>query len=240
MPFWSRDRTRTTGRPTSSNGASSFHLHWQLRGAPMLTEVRATLEVLVPPSVPVLYFWALQTGFSGGGAGHTGLQWFPKGRGVGVVNWGGYRDGGGELDGSVSPLPAVDGNVNSRYYDWAPYQPHELRVFRSPDGPGWRATVDGTLIRDLYGPGDFLTTPIVWSEVFAKCDDPSVTVRWSGLRAVTVEGEELEPEGLVTTYQSYRDGGCDNTNFEVDEVGVKQITSVERVTPPGAVLPLRT
>ena len=97
----------------------------------------------------------------------------------------------------------------------------------------------GTLIRDLYGPGDYLTAPIVWSEVFAACDAPSVVVRWSGLRAVTTDGDELEPAGLVTTYQSYADGGCDNTNVEPDEVGVRQITATERVTPAGTVVPPR-
>src|SRR5947209_2169378 len=83
-------RMRTTGRPTSSNRASSFHLHWKMPTAEKFTEVSVTIEVLVPPAVPELYFWALQAGFSGGGAAHTGLQWFPEGSGRPAVNWGGY------------------------------------------------------------------------------------------------------------------------------------------------------
>jgi hypothetical protein len=114
-----------------------------------------------------------------------------------------------------------------------------LRVYRSPDGSGWRASIDGTVIRDLYGPGEHLTNPIVWSEVFAACDHPSVVVRWSGLHAVTVDGRTVEPEGVMVTYQSFADGGCDNTNVDVDDMGVLQVTNTERVTPAGAVLPVR-
>ena len=205
----------------------------------MLTEVTATIEVLVPPAVPELYFWALQAGFSGGGAAHTGLQWFPKGAGRPAVNWGGYHATGRELDGTVSDLPSVDGNVNTRWYDWEPQRPHVLRIYRSPDDRGWRASIDGTVIRDLYAPGDHLTSPVVWSEVFAACDHPSATVRWSGLRAVTASGREVEPEGVMVSYQSFADGGCDNTNIEVDDVGVLQTTNTVRVTPAGAVVPLR-
>ena len=201
--------------------------------------MRATIEVLVPPAVPELYFWALQAGFSGGGAAHTGLQWFPKGAGRPAVNWGGYHSSGRELDGTVSELPSVDGNVNTRWYDWEPQRPHALRVSRPPNGQGWRATIDDVVIRDLYGPGEYLTSPVMWSEVFAACDHPSVVVRWSGLLVVTASGQEVEPDGLVTNYQSYADGGCDNTNIDLDDVGALQITNTERVTPGGAVLALR-
>jgi hypothetical protein len=204
-----------------------------------LVEVSATIEVVVPPSHPELYFWALQASFSGGGAGHTGLQWFPKGRGRPAVNWGGYSGAGRELDGSVSPMPSVDGNVNTRWYDWQPRRPHVLRVYRSPDRRGWRASIDGNVIRDLYVAGEHLTSPIVWSEVFAPCDHPSVVVRWSALRGVTAGRREVEAEGVLVNYQTFADGGCDNTNVEVDDTGVLQVTSTERMTPAGTVLPLR-
>src|SRR4051794_20715272 len=124
-----RPRMRVAGRPTSSNGASSFHLHWRMPRSEPLVEVEATIEVLVPPVVPDLYFWALQVGFKGGGAAHTGLQWHPYRGGTPAVNWGGYRGGGGELDGSVSDLPALDGNPNTRLLAWEPRRPHVLRVF---------------------------------------------------------------------------------------------------------------
>ena len=112
-------------------------------------------------------------------------------------------------------------------------------MFRPPNGQGWRATIDDVVIRDLYGPGEYLTSPVMWSEGFAACDHPSVVVRWSGLLVVTASGQEVEPDGLVTNYQSYADGGCDNTNIDLDEVGALQITNTERVTPGGAVLALR-
>ncbi len=90
----------TTGRPTSSNGASSFHLFWEVGGGPW-TAAEAVLEVVDPPTVPELHFWALQVSFTGGGRGgggaHLGLQWFPIHPGSTAVNWGGYAAGGGEL-----------------------------------------------------------------------------------------------------------------------------------------------
>jgi hypothetical protein len=202
-----------------------------------LAEVRATIEVVVAPAVPKLYFWALQVGFSGGGAAHTGLQWLPAPGGARpAVNWGGYRASGSELDGSVSDLPSLDGNPNTRLFDWRAGRPHRLRVFAAPGGRGWRATIDDVVIRDLYAPGDSLTSPMVWSEVFAACDDPSVVIRWTELGATTTDGRTLEPDAVTTTYQAHVDGGCDNTDIRVDETGICQITAVERATPAGAVL----
>jgi len=42
----------------------SFHLSWDL--APPAREVAVTLEVLEPPSVDRLYFWAVQASFLDG------------------------------------------------------------------------------------------------------------------------------------------------------------------------------
>ncbi|MCX6523597.1 MAG: hypothetical protein NTX58_02345, partial [Actinobacteria bacterium] len=75
---------RVAGLPTSSNRASSFHLSWQLpseEDSP-ITAVAVTLEILEPPSVERLYFWALQADFADengrhGGGAHLGLQWHP-------------------------------------------------------------------------------------------------------------------------------------------------------------------
>src|SRR5690349_12962684 len=93
-------RLRTTGFPTSSNRASSMHLWWT-PAPPPATEVSVVLEIVEPPAVPHLYFWALQASFVDrgrriGGA-HLGLQWYDRHPGGTAVNWGGYRDGGGEL-----------------------------------------------------------------------------------------------------------------------------------------------
>lgn len=228
-------RTRTHGLPPSGNGASSFHLHWHMPASRSLVEVAATLEVIDRPAVARLYFWALQVSFSGGGAAHTGLQWLPARGGIPAVNWGGYRAEGGELDGSVSPLPSLDGNPNTRLHDWALGTPHRLRVLRGDEG--WQATVDDVVIRELFAPGRHLAAPMVWSEVFAACDDPPVRVRWSDFEAITDDGSVVHPDGLAVTYQSYADGGCDNTDVVVDDIGVVQVTSTERLTPPGARIP---
>jgi hypothetical protein len=92
---------RVTGPPTSSNGASSFHLFWDVAPKPLI-EVAATIEVIEPPTVDKLYFWALQANFQDGrdgharrGGAHFGLQYHPAHPGGGAVNWGGYHHGGG-------------------------------------------------------------------------------------------------------------------------------------------------
>ena len=109
---------RTSGSPTSSNGASSFHLFWDVPPE-SLREVSVTIEVIEPPTVDKLYFWALQASVEGAGGlrfggAHFGLQHHPSYPGAGAVNWGGYRDGGGELDGSTSPLPSAFSRPPSR------------------------------------------------------------------------------------------------------------------------------
>ena len=230
-----RPRLRTTGRPPSGNGASSFHLWWRLPERVPLVAVSVDLEVVVEPGADALYFWALQVGFSGGGAGHTGPQWLPASAGVRrAVNWGGYGSHGGELRGTESPLASIDGNPNTRAYEWSTGEPHRLAVERGEQG--WRATIDGVLIRELFGDGDFLVDPVVWSEVFARCDSPSVVVRWSGFEATTADGQVVRPEGLAVNYQAHAQGGCDNTTVAVDESGVSQITNADRTVPQGTVL----
>ena len=236
LRFW-RDRERERGLPRSANGASSFHLHWRVPPT-HLVEVSATIEVLTAPVVPRLYFWALQAGFSGGGAAHTGLQWLPAGGGTRAVNWGGYAPGGRELDGTVSELPSLDGNPNTRLWQWREGVAHRLRVYRSPAGHGWRASVDDVVVRDLFAAGEWLVSPIVWSEVVAACDDPSVVVRWSRLGALDAVGAAVAPDALTVTYQSVGDGGCSNTDTVADGGGIRQVTTVARHTPHGAVLAL--
>lgn len=249
-----RLRPRLRGAPASANGASSFHLWWRFARSELLEEASAVVEVVVPPSVPRLYFWALQVGFHDGergvGAGHTGLQWLPADPPLPAVNWGGYDAGGAELGGSISSLPSLDGNPNTRLHPWRAGQPYELSVRRaaSPGGPGeshaWRATLrqlgsgQQTVIRDLHSSGRFLADPVVWSEVFAHCDDPTVSVRWSDLRAVTAAGRTVVPEAVSVTYQSHSRGGCDNTTVRLDDAGIAQITNAARTVPEGTILSL--
>lgn len=234
---------RTTGYPTSSNRASSFHLRWGgLPPGAVLVEVAATLEVVVPPSVPELYFWALQVSFldrgrEQGGA-HLGLQWHPRHPGSTAVNWGGYcRGGTRELDGTVSALPSATANPNTRDWSWAPGRP--VRLVVAAAGPGqWAGVVDGTEVRRLRCAGDRLGHPMVWSEVFARCDDPTVVVRWSGFEARTAGGDVVRPDRALVTYQREVDGGCSTTTARLDGDGVLQVTGTRREVAGGTVVPL--
>ena len=243
MPFLRRARTR--GFPPSGNGASSFHLGWRLPpGAGHLVSASATLEVLTPPVVEHLYFWALQVAFPGAGAAHLGLQWNHRHPGFGAVNWGGYAADGSLLAGTESPLPSTPDDPNTRDYPWQPGRPYKLGVHRTDEG-GWRGDVtdlttgDPTTVRDLGAAAAYVGDPMVWSEVFARCDDPPVTVRWSEFEVVTDGGDRFAPAALVVNYQSHVEGGCANTTSVLDDRGgVLQITSTERTTPQGAALPL--
>jgi hypothetical protein len=217
-----------------------------------LVEVSCVLEVAPPPAVGRLYFWALQVSFvddrSATGGGHTGLQWNPRFSGSTAVNWGGYADqsrGGGVLPGSPPELPGFADDQNTRAFSWRSGRPYRLRVTRSPDHPGaWRADVtdlqagDMTVIRDLFGGGSRLVDPVVWSEVFADCDAPSVTVRWSDLRALDESGSPVLPSAVAVSYQSKTDGGCSNTTVDRDGDAILQMTSVPRTVPQGAMLSL--
>lgn len=237
---------RVTGAPTSSNRASSFHLAWKVPPTP-LVEVSAVCEVLEPPSVPMLYFWALQVSFISGpnriGGAHFGLQFHPDYPGNGAVNWGGYRDGAGELEGSTSELPSALNNINTRTYPWQPNRRYKHRVYRSPDR-GWRGSITDletgveTVVRDLWVDADHLASPMVWSEVFAHCDHPTAAIRWSELTGITPDGNTIEARNVRLNYQTHADGGCANTNTSTDGVGFVQRTNTERINPTGSILRL--
>lgn len=240
-------RRRTTGYPPSANRASAFHLRWGgLPAGTALVEVAATLEVVVAPAVPELYFWALQASFATAtnprvGAAHLGLQWYPPHPGSTAVNWGGYDQAtGGVLAGSESAFPSATGNPNTRDYAWQPGRRYRLTI--GPGGaPGWwRGAIDGVAVRELRGGGDRLTDPVVWAEVFARCDDPPATVRWSDFAARTAGGGIVEPDRVTVTYHPTADGGCDNTTVVAAGPGaLLQTTGTDRLVPPGAVLALR-
>jgi hypothetical protein len=244
----------TTGAPRSSNGASSFHLAWESLDHRWVA-ADATLQVVVPPTVPVLYFWALQVSFvdegrrNAGGA-HLGLQWFPPHPRSAAVNWGGYAPAGGELAGSPSALPSATDNVNTRDYGWLSGRAYRLRVELAGAAPGgqgqaWRGSVTDsetgqvTVVRDLYAAGTHLASPMVWSEVFADCDAPSVTVRWSDLALTDDSGRVVPVTQVRTNYQAPGDGGCSITDSRPDGSGFLQITNTPRTNPGGARLVLR-
>jgi hypothetical protein len=239
-------RTREVGPPTSSNGASSFHLFWMVTGVPF-TEVRATIEVIEPPTAPKLYFWALQasfeqTGRNRGGA-HFGLQHHPQYPGSGAVNWGGYQDTGGELSGSSSDLVSALNNVNTRNYRWEARRPYRYRIYQAAENR-WRGSITDlvteteTVVRDLYVEADFLISPMVWTEAFAGCGDAPSGVRWSDLEGITYDGQRHPVSTVTVNYQSFADGGCTNTNVTMDGSGFVQRTGVPRATTVGSQLTL--
>lgn len=220
-----------------------------------LLQVEATLEVVTPPTVKRLYFWALQVSFAAGprlqGGAHLGLQWNPRYPGATAVNFGGYgpAEGGARvLEGSTSELPGPRRDPNTREYPWELGRLYRLSITPAPGAPegirGWRGVVEdveaGTRqpVRDLYTRGEYLHSPMVWTESFARCEHPSVVVRWSGLRAVSAAGEKLRPQHVRVNYQSRAEGGCDNTTVGCDELGVLQVTAEQRDLPQGAWLRL--
>lgn len=235
---------RVTGRPQSTNGASSFHLTWEIpRG--QYVSVAIDLEVAVGPSADELYFWALQASFLEGsretGAGHIGLQWHPRYPGNTAANWGGYRSGGGELEGTESPLPSSIGNANTRDFPWRSGRTYRLEIAQTPNRRGWWrgsiTDVEGgvtSAIRDLNGGGDQLGRIVVWSEVFARCDDPPVTVRWSRPTLIARDGTVVTVGSARVNYQSHADGGCANTTSLSAGNAVEQTTNSLRTTPQGA------
>lgn len=235
---WARGRPRVSGDPPSANGASSFHLWWLLPEQGPFREVSAVLAVERPPSVARLYFWALQVSFVDQGrdlgAGHTGLQWHP-GAPNGAITWGGYSAAGEELDGTRSPLPAVDG-PNTSHFPWHKGRPYRFRI--SAAGRGlWRSDVTDlttgttTHVRELLVAATALANPVVWSEVFARCDDPPTEVRWSQLAAVDLEGRTVNATSVRLTYQTREEGGCANTAVRAGQGYFAQLTGLPGPRP---------
>lgn len=238
-------RRRDSGYPTSANRASSFHLWWH-PSTPADT-IEVGLEVLDVPAVEDLYFWAVQISFlSGGqpmGGAHLGLQWNRRHLGSTAVNWGGYSTKGSLLAGTPSSLPSTPGDPHTRDFPWTTGTVYRLRVQPGATEGWWRGSVldestgEVTTIRELHGGGDLLGAPVVWSEVFAKCDDPSVKVRWSRPESV-VGSSRMTPEAYRVSFQPVERGGCSNTDVWLDGSGVVQATSTPRRVPDGSLIPI--
>lgn len=241
---WRRLLTGATGRrveggPTSANGASSLHLHWERLPGAIAASVE--LEVIEPPVVDRLYFWAVQASFEpGGGGAHLGLQWNPRHPGSTAVNWGGYEPAGRVLDGTDSTIPSDVDDRNTRTWGWIPRRRYRLRIHRG-DRPGWwsgevadLATGAASHVRQLAGGGDRLDRIMVWSEVFADCEAPSVGVRWSRPVVLGADGRHRRPATYRVDYQPFEAGGCTNTTAVPAKTGVEQWTATDRVVAPGA------
>lgn len=229
--MFSRLFARSAPRNPPPGKASSFHVWWDAPVAAV--EVAVTLEVLRRPQVDELFFWALQVSFDGGGS-HIGLQHHPGYPNNGSVNWGGYDASGSILEGSESALPSALDNRNTRTYDWREGAPYRLVVSRSDRG--WDGTVIDlererpTLVRTLFAAPGTLRSPVVWSEVFASCEEADAAVRWSDFTMVDVNGDRRSINAGRLTYQ--RDG-CTNTDSHVVDGSVVQATGVARTRIEG-------
>ncbi len=234
---------RDRGYPTSGNGASSFHLWWV--DVPPCSEVEVTLTVEWEPKIDRLCFWALQASFGDGrsrtGGAHLGFQWNPKFPRSRAVNWGGYSADGRVLDGTESPLRSTPADRNTRDFTWEPGVPYRLRI--APAERGWWAGIvrdpggEVVEVRRLHGGGHRLEAPVVWSEVFARCDDESVSVRWEHPRYLLQEGWSA-PTHYQVNYQSFERGGCSNTSVRLAGSGVAQVTNTMRTTAHGQQVPV--
>ena len=233
----------------------SFHLYWELVSP--AREVAVTLEVLEPPSVDRLYFWALQASFldgfrlAGCRASRPAVE--PALPGPQAVNWGGYDTKGSVLPGSGSSLPSTPADSNTRDFPWLPQRRYMLRIFPSPEN-GWRGEVTDvetdvvTVVRDLHVGGDRLGHVVVWSELFCQCSDPRSVVGWSEPAAIGLRGEPLVPTGLPGQLQGRRllqyqrllrwssdlPGHCQRADHEAglaDETLTQRATNTSRLNP---------
>ena len=118
-----------------------------------LLRVEATLEVVVPPAVPRLYFWALQVSFAAGprlqGGAHLGLQWHPASRGAPrstSAATGPAERGTRVLEGTTSELRGPRRQPNTREFPWQLGHRYRLAVAPAPEAPeglrAWRGTVE--------------------------------------------------------------------------------------------------
>ena len=244
---WRDLRARLAGQPSAVGGG--FHLWWKGLGVDEpIVACSVVLEVLRPPSVPALYFWALQASFLDEigvsyGTAHTGLQWNARHPGGRAVNWGGYAlaaDVGSVLDGTASLLPGIPGDRNTRTFAWREQVPYRFTIHRG--ALGWAATVTDLVtgsevtIRELLAGGDRLGGFVMWTELFCRGSDPTTAVRWSQPEVLTRSGRRLAPAGLQVTFP----GGDEWRRLDVvvDEVGVQQITDVTRTIQHQATVPL--
>jgi len=210
--------------------------------------VSATLEIVTEPAAPYLYFWALQASFTdpGGtnlGAAHTGLQWNPRHPGGRAVNWGGYArtaDVSSVLHGTRSTLPGIAADENTRTFPWTAGVGYRFTIAMGESG--WRSTVvdtstgAATVIRELFAGGDRLNGFVVWMEIFAPCDAPTTTVRWSDLVVADEErGASYPVRSLRTSFPDVP-GACTNNDSRVDDVGWLQLTNDRRTSAIAATL----
>jgi hypothetical protein len=130
----------------------------------------------------------------------------------------------------------VDG-PHTRHFAWSPERPYRFRVW-SPTPGTWRSEVTdvstgtSTAVRDLIVPATELTSPVVWAEVFARCDDSPTEARWSQLQATDAAGTVITATAVRPTYQRHAEGGCANTVSYSEGGYFVQATGQRQARPP--------
>jgi hypothetical protein len=221
-------------------------MHW----LPAVETVEVAVTLVIP-QLPVssdLYFWALQASFAGpegvSGGAHLGLQWHAGHPGGTAANWGGYASDGSILGGTDSDLSSATANPHTRDFEWTAGSRYRLTITRDLGlGSGWWAGSisdmgEGTtrVIRSLYSTGDRLTSVMVWTEAFCRCEAPPAAAIWSDPRTILIDGSESRPSSARLTYQSEANGGCSNSDSYVLPHGIAQVTGVTRTNQDQAVL----
>jgi len=167
-----------------------------------------------------------------------------------AVNWGGYDCDRRHPAGNGVVLAVHAPRPNTRDFAWEPGARYRLTIGPAP--PASRARAGGrpgsrvsTPARTCWcatscATGDHLRSPVVWSELFTRCDDPPIEVRWSEPSALGLDGEPVPVDRGRVTYQAYEAGGCTNTTVEPDEVGIVQRSGCERRTAHDTLVGWRT
>ena len=224
---------RDSGLPTSSNGASSFHLFLPESDTVFAEEVCATINIGADPDDNFLRFWALEVDFAdtaGGlfGAAHMGLQWIDGFPDSNAVNWGGFDANGVLLTGPGF----LAGGPNTFEYDWTPNTDYKYRVYYVSPGVARAEITDlstgvVTPIRDLNvgNNATLFRAPRVWGEIFAPCDDlEPLCWEWTDWNW-TLNGVNDTPGSVFANYQSHADGGCTNQSTIETADGAMQCTN---------------
>ena len=168
---------------------------WELppAGGPIVA-ASARLIVEAAPPVDELYFWALQASFTDGSGRRARRR--PPGpavarrrtRAPAPPTGAATRPAAAILPGSESALPSAHRQRQHPRPGGSRACPTALddRAGAPAAGLG-RARSTAPSCARLAAGGDRLDGLMVWSEVFARCDDPPVAVRWSGFAATVAD-----------------------------------------------------
>ena len=226
---------------------SGFHLWW--KGVPSNEPIVAcsvVLEVVQPPTVAALYFWALQASFLDAhrpvlrrGPHRAPVEPPPPGQPGGELGW--LRAGGRRH------LHPGRQRLTAARHPRGPEHPH-VRVARRDPVPlhdpsrHRRVGVDGdrsgrpapeVTVRELYAAGDRLGGFVMWSELFCRGDDPPTRC---GGRSRRPSPRPVADRAAAALHATFPDGPeWRDLDVVVDGVGVQQVTTTGRTLRGGVV-----